>query len=121
MKLKSGINNRWELLAEVVGNPNVKYEFSAYGWYTDGNIRMSKSEHWHGWWNDCFDFVDIWATSAKGKTILRKAAEVFLKHGYNIDTGLINGGISISYSTMTAEESHEKARRNLLNGGRMSD
>lgn len=121
MKSENGIKNRWELLSEVLGNPNVKREFSAYGWYNDGHIRMSKSEHWHGWWNECFDFVSIFPTSVGGEKILQKAAEVFAKNGYTINTGLIDGGISISYNTMTAQESHEKAKRNLLNGGRMSD
>lgn len=121
MKSENGIKNRWELLSEVLGNPNVKRDFSAYGWYQDGRIKMSKNEHWSGWWNDCFDFVDMWATSAKGKQLLQKAVEVFAENGYTIKTGLINGGISISYETMTAQESHEKAKRNLLNGGRMSD
>ena len=47
-------------------------------------------------------------------------ARKFAEHGYRIQH-IINNGISIVYATMTSEESYEKAERNLMNGGRMSD
>ena len=119
MKSESGIKNRWQLLACALGK-DIKREFSAYGWYSDGDIRVSKSEHWRGWWNDCFEFVTIFPLSEQGKRTIKRVSNLFAEQGYTISPA-ISGGISISYETMTAQESHEKARENLLNGGRMSD
>ena len=120
MKEMSGISTRWELLSDAVGK-DIKNQFSAYSWYQDDDIRVSKSEHWHGWWNDCFDFVSIWAKSAKGKRIVENAEQIFSNHGYTIQHGLIDNGIGIVYETMTEEESRQKAHENLIHGGRMSD
>ena len=119
MKSSFGINTRWILLADAIGK-DIKNKFNAYSWYTDSNIKASKSEHWCGWWNDCFDFVTLWPLSAYGVGVVKKAAQIFEQNGYTVRPA-ISGGISISYETMTAEESHQKAYDNLMNGGRMSD
>ena len=116
----NAIQNRWELLESVLGK-NIKHSFSAYSWYEDADLRISKSEHWSGWWNSCFNFISVWSRSAKGDKLKQRIAEAFSANGYAVNTRLINGGIGISFNTMTAEESRAKAERNLLNGGRMSD
>lgn len=120
MKPESGINNRWKLLEYAMGDDDLKYKFNAYGWYHDENFRISKNEHWSGCWNECFNFVDIFPTTCRGKTMLMLIAKRFEANGYTIRP-IINNGISIVYQTMTQQESHEKAERNLLSGGRMSD
>lgn len=114
------IANRWELLEGVIG-VNLKNKFSAYGWWQDSDLKISKGEHWHGWWNECFDFVSIFPKSFDGRREIQEIADTFKANGWDIDTGLINGGISIHYCEMTAEESKQKAYNNLINGGRMSD
>lgn len=120
MKSESGINNRWELLESVVGVSDLKRKFNAYGWYHDENLRISKDEHWSGWWNDCFNFVNIFPMSNLGVKMIVSIAKLFEKNGYSVEP-IINGGASIHYRTMTSAESDEKAKQNLLNGGRMSD
>ncbi len=120
MKSELGINNRWALLERVIGIDGLKGKFSPFGWYNDEHLKISKSEHWSGFWNDCFNFVSLFPNSHHGKMLLESISELFAENGYTISP-IINGGISITYETMTPKESHEKARRNLLNGGRMSD
>ena len=120
MKPESGINNRWKLLEQAIGVDGLKYKFNGYGWYDGEHVRVSKSEHWSGWWNDCYNFVSIFPKTYHGKRMLQSVSEVFAGNGYTIEH-IINGGISIIYKTMTPQESHEKALQNLLNGGRMSD
>ena len=120
MKRESGIVNRWNLLEQCIGIDDLEHRFSAYGWYENEHLRISKSEHWYGFWNDIFEFVTIFPKSYHGKRLLQSVSKVFAENEYTI-TPAINAGISIAYETMTPEESHEKARRNLLNGGRMSD
>lgn len=120
MKPESGINNRWKLLDGVLGIDCLKYKFDAYSWYQNQHVRISKNEYWSGWWNDCFNFVSIYPRTYHGKTMLKSVTEVFEKSGYTISP-IVNGGISITYRTMTQQESDERAKRNLLSGGRMSD
>ena len=120
MKPDSGINNRWKLLESVVGIEGIRDKFNAYGWYNDADLKITRDEHWYGWWNECFDFISIFPNSYRGKRTIQSVAEAFAKNGWTIEEN-INYGISIHYNTMTQEESHEKAVRNLLNGGRMSD
>jgi len=119
MKSESGISNRWALLETVIGIKNLKNKFNAYSWYNDNDWKISKSEHWCGWFNDNFDFVIIWAKSEKAKRMLDDIIKVFTDNEY--DVGLLGGGISIHYSTRTPQEVHEKAYNNLISGGRMSD
>lgn len=119
MKSESGINNRWALLEQIVGE-NIKHKFSAYGWWHNEDLRISKDEHWSGWWNDCFEFVTVFPLTQNGKKIVAKMARLFTDHGYDVNR-VINSGISVCYKTMTAEESYVKAKSNLLHGGRMSD
>lgn len=120
MKSENGIKNRWELLESVLGIADLKHKFNAYAWYVDENFRISKEEYWSGWWNDIYNFLTIYPKNYHGKLILQSVKEAFEKNGYTV-TSAINNGISIMYATMTQKESDEKARRNLLNGGRMSD
>ena len=119
MKPESGISNRWELLESIVG-VDTKKKFNAYGWYNDNDIKMSKDEHWCGWWNDCFDFISIFPNSYLGKRMVDRIAELFAENGWSIKP-IVNSGISLHYETMTRKESDDKALRNLLNSGRMSD
>lgn len=119
--MSSKIKNRWELLESATEIKDIKNKFSAYGWYNGLDLKISKSENWHGWWNECFDFVSIFPRSFEGREKIQKIAEVFKANGWDINTGLINNGISLSYCEMTPEESHRKAYNNLINGGRMSD
>ena len=120
MKPESGIEHRWELLEQAIGVDDLRHKFNAYGWYNGEHLRITKDEHWSGWWNDCFNFVSIFPKTYHGKRMLQSVSEVFKGNGYMISP-IINSGISITYETMTPQESHEKARQNLLNGGRMSD
>lgn len=120
MKPESGINNRWKLLESATHIDDLRNKFDAYGWYNDEHLKMSKDEHWSGWWNDCFNFISIFPNTYHGKLMIRSISNVFAENGYTI-RAIINNGIDIVYSTMTQQESHEKAKRNLLNGGRMSD
>lgn len=120
MKPESGINNRWKLLESIVGVENLKSKFNAYGWYYNIHLKISKDEHWGGWWNDCFNFVDVFPKTDLGKELIQSITDVFTENGYTIQP-IVNNGISIIYMTMTQQESHEKAKQNLLNGGRMSD
>lgn len=120
MRPESGINNRWALLEQATELSCLRQKFNAYGWYNGEHLRITKDEHWSGWWNDCFNFVSIFPTTYHGKRVLQSVGDVFARNGYTISP-IINGGISITYETMTPQESHEKARQNLLNGGRMSD
>lgn len=120
MKPESGIENRWELLESVVGVDNLKRKFNAYGWYHGEDFWISKDEHWCGWWNNVFNFVNVFPKTYRGSKIIETIARKFAEHGYTIQP-IINNGISIVYETMTPEESDNKALRNLLNGGRMSD
>lgn len=120
MKSESGINNRWELLEQAIGIDDLKHKFNGYGWYQGEHVRISKDEHWSGWWNDCYNFVCIFPETYHGKRMLQSVSEKFAENDYTI-TPIINSGISITYETMTPQESHEKARQNLLAGGRMSD
>lgn len=121
MKSKRGIDNRWELLERVLDIPKIKNKFDGYGVYRDENFHINKNEHWCGWWNDCFCFVDIWAESDYGREKLKEIENVFAEYGYTFNRSLVNGGLGIKYETMTAEESDKKAESNLLHGGRMSD
>ena len=59
MKPESGIKNRWTLLEKAIGIVGIERKFDAYSWYNDSDLRISKSEHWCGFWNDCFDFVFV--------------------------------------------------------------
>lgn len=120
MKPESGISNRWQLLESVVGVGDLKWKFNAYGWYHDENFKISMDEYWCGWWNDIFNFVDVFPKTDRVAKMIESIARKFAEHGYTIQP-TINNGISIVYETMTPEESDEKAKRNLLNGGRMSD
>lgn len=120
MKSENGINNRWELLESVVRVPNIKSKFNAYQWYKGADFNMTKEEHWHGWWNECFDFVTVFPLTQKGKTIVQELRELFEKSGWEVHS-VIQGGISLEYKTMTSEEVHTKAESNLRHGGRMSD
>lgn len=120
MKPESGINNRWELLDRAVGVDGLRRRFNAYSWYNDDDLKISKDEHWCGFWNDCFDFVTVWPKTSAGMTIVRRIVEAFTDNGYTVES-CVNNGVSIRYETMTAQESHDKARRNLLSGGRCSD
>ena len=120
MKPESGINNRWELLEQSIGIDDLMRKFNGYGWYNGEHVRISKDEHWSGWWNDCYNFVSIFPKTYCGKRMIQSISEAFAANGYKI-TPIINSGVSIIYETMTAQESHEKARQNLLSGGRMSD
>ena len=120
MKPESGINNRWKLLEYAIGDDDLKYKFNAYGWYQDENFRIYKDENWSGWWNECFNFVDIYPKTYHARVMLRLIAKRFEANGYTI-LPIINNGISIEYSTMTDAEVDEAVERNLLSGGRMSD
>lgn len=120
MKPESGIKGRWELLEEIIGIENLKHKFNAYGWYNGEHLRITKDEHWSGWWNDCFNFVTVFPKTYTGKRLVQRIGEAFTDNGYTV-RACINQGISILYETMTAEESHKKAEQNLLSGGRMSD
>lgn len=120
MKSDSGINNRWELLESVVAVGDLRSKFNAYGWYNDTDVKISRDEHWCGWWNDCFNFISVFPNSYHGKRMIQSIAELFIGNGWSVEP-IINNGISLCYKTMTQTESHEKAVRNLLNGGRMSD
>ena len=120
MKSESGINNRWKLLEQAIGVDDLRHKFNAYGWYNGEHVRISRGEHWSGWWNDCFNFVTVFPNDYHGVVLKRRIAELFVENGYSVEDA-ISGGITIYYHTMTPEESHEKARQNLLNGGRMSD
>lgn len=120
MKSESGINNRWELLESIIHVPNLKSKFSAYHWYEDNDFRISKDEHWSGWFNDSFSFVSVWAKSAYGKRKLKEIEQKYRENGWSVDV-LISNGIGLVYNTMTSEEIHAKAESNLLHGGRMSD
>lgn len=119
MRSESGIKNRWELLESVL-KEDVKSKFNAYGWCDCCDVKLSRSEYWSGWWNDCFNFVTIFPKTRRGVLVVENIRKKFTQHGYNV-SNVINRGISIEYLTMTAEESDAKAKRNLLNGGRMSD
>ena len=114
------INVGWETLNNIVGC-KVKQKFSAYGWYEDVDLRISKDDNWTGWWNECYCLASIWAKTGSGRTKLTMIKSKFEKLGWTVNTGLINGGISLSFNTMTKEESKQKAYNNLINGGRMSD
>jgi hypothetical protein len=117
---RNGINNRWELLSHVLDIPNIKYKFNVYGRYEDDDFSITKDEHWCGWWNECFCFVNIWPKSDYSKKKLLEVKDVFSEHGYTF-TKLVSGGLGINFKTMTEEESNKKAESNLLRGGRMSD
>ena len=116
--MESEINKCWEMLEQATGISNIKNCFSAYGWFKTNEITISKDDHWYGWWNDCYSFVTIWT---KDRSLSAKIKKIFAEAGWTIDEGIINGGFSLSYKTMTPEESHKKAYSNLMSGGRMSD
>lgn len=118
---ENNINDRWTLLEEIIGIDKLKHKFDAYSRFTNEDWTIEKEEHWHGWWNENFDFVTIWAKSKDAKIKLQEIERVFAGRGWTIEDGIINGGICLTYKTMTAEESKKKAYDNLLNGGRMSD
>lgn len=118
--MESVLKEKWELLEKLVGISDIKHKFNAYGWYKDSDYTISESDHWSGWWNDYYNFVDIWGNTSTAQKELKNIAEQFKKTGYDINP-IINNGISIGYSTMSAEESHKKAYDNLCHGGRMSD
>lgn len=112
--------NRYELLANIIG-VNIKSKFSAYGWWENADLKISKDDNWSGWWNECFNFISVFPKSNKGEKQIQKIVDDFIANGWEINTGLINKGISIYYNEMTPQESKEKAFKNLINGGRMSD
>lgn len=120
MRSENGIKNRWELLEQALGINELRDKFNAYRWYNDTHFHICKDDHWSGWWNDCYHFVTIFPETYHGKRVLQSVSEKFEENGYTI-LEAINGGISITYETMTQQESDEKAWRDLLNGGRMSD
>lgn len=112
-------NNAWKLLSQVLG-VDIQRKFNAYGWYKDSDIKVSKDCHWSGWWNEYYDFITVFPKTGHGRDIIDEIESVFRDNGYDI-TYSYGGGINIGYSTMTKEESDNKEKRNLLNGGRMSD
>lgn len=114
------VNESWRTLENIIGITELKRKFNAYGWYDDDVFRIGKRDHWHGWYNECYDLVSIWPVSREGKTKLNEVVKVFTDQGWNV-TPIINGGISLSYSTMTTEEVDKRCYENLLAGGRMSD
>lgn len=120
MKSENGIKNRWKLLEETTNIIDIKHRFNAYSWYNDEHLRISREEYWCGWWNNVFNFVSVFPKDYHGKILIRAIRKSFADNGYTIKN-ICDNGISIMYMTMTKEESDEKARRNLLNGGRMSD
>lgn len=115
-----GISNRWSLLEQAVSIPDIKDKFSAYGWYQDNDIKISKNESYCGWHNEVFNFVSIWALSPLGRAKLVNAQNVFGANGYIFST-LIQGGIGIEYRFMSNDEVHKRLEQNFRNGGRMSD
>ena len=120
MKPENGINNRWDLIEQATGVKDLKHKFNAYSWYNDCHLKISREEHWCGWWNDCFDFVTVFPKDNLGVKMMQTIRDLFTRNGYTV-SDLINNGISIHYETMTAKESNDKATENLLSGGRMSD
>lgn len=115
------LNYRWDLLEKLIGIDGIEHKFNAYHSYKDENWSISKIERWFGWFNDSFEFVNIWPKTHDAKVKLQKIKEEFVKHGWTIDDRLVNNGIGLVYNTMTEDEVEKKAHNNLINGGRMSD
>lgn len=120
MKQRSEINNCWELAEQALGIKNLKSSFSPYSWFDNADYLISKYDHWSGWWNDYYNFIIVWAKTATGIENLNRMKELFEERGWAVSEAS-NNGYSFGYATMTKEESREKADRNLMNGGRMSD
>lgn len=113
-------SNCWKEAERFLNIKNIRCAFSAYGWIDTADYKVSKEDHWSGWWNDYYNFVMVWPKTKTGKAGLERMRDAFISNGWDVRP-CINGGYSFGYSTMTAEESRAKADRNLANGGRMSD
>lgn len=106
-------NFLWDLLG-------VKPNFNAYGWMETPDLKISKNDYWSGWFNDCYNFVNIFPKTEHGLELLEKISRAYYNFGWNLGK-LVNKGLGLTFSTMTKEEVDAKAHNNLVHGGRMSD
>lgn len=98
----------------------VRPSFNAYGWMETNDLKISKDDHWYGWFNDSYSYLTIFPKTMTGLTQIEDVRKIYLAMGWKV-TKAINRGIGLSFDTMTPEEVDAKADSNLVHGGRMSD